>query len=77
MPFTTVKKTGRKMSPTRYHEIMNTEIPEHTRMLRCRSMANMPGLSTLLAAISCSAGLGSLTKSQMSTAQISPGTARK
>ncbi len=75
MPFTTVKNTGRKMIPTRYHEIMNTEMPEHTRMLRCFSMSSMPGLTALAAAASCATGFGSLTNSQMSTAQISPGTA--
>jgi len=75
MPLTTVKNTGRKMMPTRYHETMNTEMPQQTRMLRCLSMSNIRGL-TVVAAASCATGLGgSLTNSQISTAQISPGIA--
>ena len=75
MPLTTVKNTGRKMMPTRYHETMNTAMPQQTRMLRCLSMSNIPGLTAAAAAASCATGLGSLTNSQMSTAQISPGIA--
>src|SRR5687767_12002843 len=79
MPFTTVKNTGKKMMPTRYHDTMNTEMPQQTRMLRCLSMSNMPGLTAGAAAVaSWRLGCGgSLTNSQMSTAQISPGIALK
>ena len=75
MPLTTVKNTGRKMMPTRYQEIMKTETPEQTRMLRWPSIANSPGLSPAPVATSCAGGWGSLTNSQINAAQISPGTA--
>src|SRR6185436_7891729 len=71
MPLMSLKNNGRKMMPTRYQETMKIEMPEHTRMLRCLSISKMPAFATLDFA-ACATGVGSLTKSQISTAQISP-----
>ena len=77
MPFTTEKNTGRKMIPTRYQEIMNTEMPEQTRMLRCFSMSKRPGFGVATAGVTSATGFGSLTNCQMKNAQSSPGMALK
>src|SRR4249920_1375318 len=61
MPLTTLKNTGKKMMPTRYHEIMNTEMPEQTRMLRCFSMSSSPGFGAATAVATSATGFGSLT----------------
>ena len=76
MPLTTVKNTGRKMMPTRYHETMNTDdaaadedvaLPQHVEHSRLDGRWPPQPLAR--------PAWGSLTNSQISTAQISPGIA--
>src|SRR5690606_11709879 len=71
LPRMTVKNNGMKMRRTRYHDTMNTEMPQQIRRLRSFSMAKMPGVSPG-APGACGSGLGSRTYFQIRKAQIRP-----